>query len=230
MTHEVTLRRPTLQLRCRAGLTLPAAVPALGTGGFSDWTLSSLPFLLLLRLTDTLIPVVMQQNELSQSSGGFCDLIESSLAMRASICLASSSLTRSCHTAFWSLGFEGFSPANRVKLWGCKGSAADPSRGLKASAPCILPPAFEEPQNSGQMPAAATGTRHADTARHMGQRGRSAAGKCPRQVLQSRTCARPHSFQYISLHPHSFFLSSSISLQPLHQKVAPERLQGGAAG
>lgn len=55
--------------------------------------------------------------------------MESSLAMRASICLASSSLIRSCQTALCSLGLEGFSPASRVRLLGCKGSAADPSRG-----------------------------------------------------------------------------------------------------
>ncbi len=63
MTHEVTLRRPTLQLRCRAGLTLPVAVPALGTDGFSDCTLSGLPVLLLLRLIDTLMPAVTQQTK-----------------------------------------------------------------------------------------------------------------------------------------------------------------------
>jgi hypothetical protein len=59
MTHEVTLRRPTLQLRCRAGLTLPA----LSTDGFSDCTLSGLPVLLLLRLIDTLMPAVTQQTK-----------------------------------------------------------------------------------------------------------------------------------------------------------------------
>ena len=64
MLHEVTLRRPTLQLRCRAGLTLPAAVPALGTGRFSDWTLSGLPLLLLLRLIDPRMPAGTQRNKL----------------------------------------------------------------------------------------------------------------------------------------------------------------------
>lgn len=68
MAHEVTLRRPTLQLRSRAGLPLPAAVPALGTGGFSDWTLSGLPLLLLLRLIDPLMPAGTQQTKQFQTS------------------------------------------------------------------------------------------------------------------------------------------------------------------
>ena len=61
--------------------------------------------------------------------------MESSLATRMSICLASSSLIRSCQIAFCSFGLVGFNPASRVRLVGCKGStAADPSRGRTAPA------------------------------------------------------------------------------------------------
>lgn len=58
----MTLRRPTLQLRCRAGLVTLAAVPALGNGGRANSTLSGLPTLLLLRLADALTPAMVQSD------------------------------------------------------------------------------------------------------------------------------------------------------------------------
>lgn len=72
--HEVTRRRPTLQLRCLAGRAALPAAPDFAIGGLADWTVSGLPGWLLPLLLDALKPAagaqtcaaaaVMHQNEL----------------------------------------------------------------------------------------------------------------------------------------------------------------------
>ena len=63
------------------------------------------------------------------TAGACMVLMESSLAIRASICLASSSLIRSCQAAFCILLPLHCMLLRRVELAGCRGSAADPNRG-----------------------------------------------------------------------------------------------------
>lgn len=62
--------------------------------------------------------------------------MESSLAMSASICRASSSLTRSCQAAFCSLLPKHCRLVRRAELEGCRGPAADPKRGRMGSGCC----------------------------------------------------------------------------------------------
>ena len=55
--HDVTLRRPTLQLRCLAGLTVLPAAAAFDRGGLADCMLSDLPGRLLPLFMAALKPI-----------------------------------------------------------------------------------------------------------------------------------------------------------------------------